>query len=460
MWRLTPCLAIPATITPSSVLDEIGYHPANKNELTTTISTRFHGVPPTSCRSLDLAIVFRVLIPFALGYFLSYVFRVVNAVIQQDLVAELGLDASDLGLLTSTYFLTFAAFQIPLGMLLDRFGPRKTESFLMLIAAAGAVVFALAPNREVLILGRGLIGFGVSACLMAAFKAFILWFPKGRLPLINGIQMAVGGVGAMAASVPVERALQFTDWRGIFLGLGALTVLGAALIFFVVPRRREVPEARSTLRELFGGVAAVMTSPVFWRLAPLTFASQASFLSVQSLWIGPWLRDIGGLDQADVAQAILVVSAAMTVGFILAGGLAERLGRIGIAPVPVALVVMTVSMAVQLVLVLQLAVPPVLIWSLFALFGTSGILVYAGLSQAFPLHLAGRVNTGLNLLVFVGSFAFQWGIGGIIDLWPMAENGGYRPEAYQAGFAMILGVQVLAALWCVVFRKGKLPLRV
>ncbi len=407
-----------------------------------------------------MTIVFRVLIPFALGYFLSYVFRVVNAIIQQDLVSELGLDASDLGLLTSTYFLTFAAFQIPLGMLLDRFGPRKTESFLMLIAAAGAVIFALAPNREILILGRGLIGFGVSACLMAAFKAFILWFPKGRLPLINGIQMAVGGVGAMAASVPVERALQFTDWRGIFLGLGTLTVVAAAIIYFVVPRRQEIPETRSTLREQFGGVAEVMTSPVFWRLAPLTFASQAAFLSVQSLWIGPWLRDIGGFDQADVAQSILIVSAAMTAGFILAGGLAERLGRIGIAPVPVALVSMTISAAVQLVLVLQLPVSPILIWCLFALFGTSGILVYAGLSQAFPLHLAGRVNTGLNLLVFVGSFAFQWGIGGIIDLWPLAENGGYRPEAYQAGLGMILGVQVLAGLWCIVFRKGKLPLRV
>ncbi len=414
----------------------------------------------TPFRSPDLTIVFRVLIPFALGYFLSYVFRVVPAMIENGLVSDFGLSAADLGLLTSTYFLTFAAFQIPLGMLLDRFGPRKTESALMLVAAAGAVVFALSENLGMLIVGRGLIGFGVSACLMAAFKAFTEWFPRGRLPLINGIQMAVGGIGAMAASVPVERALQVTDWRGIFFGLGALTVLGAVLIYFAVPRRQEASTTHSTLREQFGGVAEVMTSPIFWRVAPLTFASQAAFLSVQSLWIGPWLRDIAGFDQAGIAETLFIVAAAMMVGFVFAGALAERLGRFGIAPVSVALVSMILSAAIQLVLVLQLPVPPILIWCLFALFGTSGILVYAGLSQTFPLHLAGRVNTGLNLLVFVGSFAFQWGIGGIIDLWPLAETGGYRPVAYQAGFGMILAVQVVAALWLIFYRKGKLPLRV
>ncbi len=103
------------------------------------------------------------------------------------MVAVMGWSAADLDMLTSTYFLTFAAFQIPLGMLLDRYGPRRTESVLLLFAAAGAFVFALAPNTTTLIIGRGLIGFGVSACLMAAFKGFVLWFPAGRLPLVNGV---------------------------------------------------------------------------------------------------------------------------------------------------------------------------------------------------------------------------------------------------------------------------------
>ncbi|NJN45375.1 MAG: MFS transporter [Candidatus Competibacteraceae bacterium] len=137
-----------------------------------------------------LAIILRVFLPFACGYFLSYLFRTVNAVISPDLVSDLNLDATDLGLLTSMYFLTFAAFQLPLGMLLDRFGPRRVETVLLLFAAAGALCFALSTRLEGLILGRALIGLGVSACLMASFKAFVMWFPPQRLPAVNGWVMA------------------------------------------------------------------------------------------------------------------------------------------------------------------------------------------------------------------------------------------------------------------------------
>ncbi len=286
-------------------------------------------LPPTATGSgvLVLTLALRVFLPFALGYFMSYVFRVVNAVIAPDLVAELHLDAGALGLLTSTYFLTFAAFQLPLGILLDRFGPRRTEAILMLVAAAGAAVFALANNTGTLIIGRGLIGIGVSACLMAAFKAFVQWFPAGRLPLINGLEMAAGGVGALAATVPVEAALTITDWRGVFWGLAALTVGTALLVYLVVPERDDGPSPHATLRQQVGGLVEVMTSPVFWRVAPATFTTQASFLAVQSLWAGPWLKDIAGYDRAGVANGLLVIAIAMTAGFIFAGWVAERLGR-------------------------------------------------------------------------------------------------------------------------------------
>ena len=203
-----------------------------------------------------MILALRVFAPFAFGYFLSYTYRVVNATIAGDLANEMALTAGDLGLLTSTYFLTFAAFQIPLGMLLDRFGARRTESILLLFAAAGAFVFAFAPNVPMLILGRALIGLGVSACLMGAFKAFVQWFPGERLPLINGFQMAVGALGAMTATTPVEIALGFMDWRGVFLVLGALTLLCAAVLFAVVPDP-DGQAPKTTLSAQFGGVRAV-----------------------------------------------------------------------------------------------------------------------------------------------------------------------------------------------------------
>ena len=145
-------------------------------------------------------IAVRVFVPFALGYFLSYLLRVVNAVIAPDLVRDLGLTAADLGLLTSANFFAFAVAQLPLGIVLDRFGPRRTEASLLLFAAFGALIFAVAGNAPDLIFGRALIGFGTSACLMAAFKAYVMWFPGDRIPLINGLPMTAASRRSSPAS--------------------------------------------------------------------------------------------------------------------------------------------------------------------------------------------------------------------------------------------------------------------
>ncbi len=216
----------------------------------------------------------RVFLPFAFGYFISYFFRNVNAIIEQDLVRELGISAASLGLLTSVYFISFAAFQLPLGLLLDRFGPRRTESALLLFAALGAFVFSRADSLAGLIIGRLLIGFGVSACLMAAFKAFVLWFPPQRLPLMNGLQMVAGGLGALSATVPLQQALELTDWRGVFLLLSAMTVAASALLWLVHPERQADGHSGS-LREQLAGLKKVAFSPVFWSIAPHVFAGRA-----------------------------------------------------------------------------------------------------------------------------------------------------------------------------------------
>ena len=397
-----------------------------------------------------------VFLPFALGYFLSYLYRVVNAVIAPDLVRDVGLGAGDLGLLTSAYFLTFAAFQLPLGVLLDRFGPRRTEAALLLFAAAGALVFGLAESAGGLIAGRALIGFGVSACLMAAFKAFVMWFPKERLPLVNGCQMAAGGLGALAATAPVEAALHVVDWRTVFVALAALTAGVAALLYTVVPERE--PAGRGeTVADQVRGIRAVFTSALFWRAAPLTVLSQAAFLSIQGLWSGPWLRDVAGLERSAVAGHLLLIAAAMVAGFLTLGWAATRLGRFGLSPLTVAVAGMAAFLVAQLLLVLQVPGAALALWIAFGFFGTSGILPYAALSQRFPPRLAGRLNTGLNVMVFLIAFAAQWGIGAIISLWPEGADGGYAPAGYQAAFAVMLSLQVLALAWFCVFRRETLP---
>ncbi|MFZ0130936.1 MAG: MFS transporter [Desulfobacterales bacterium] len=394
----------------------------------------------------------RVFIPFACGYFLSYLYRVVNSVIAPDLVADIGVDPSELGLLTSAYFITFAASQLPLGVLLDRFGPRRIEAFLLLFAAIGAWVFARAETLAGLVAGRALIGFGVSACLMAAFKAYVIWYPRRQLPLINGYQMAAGGLGALAATAPVEAALAVTNWRGVFTALAALTLVIAALVYFVVPERAA---AGRELRfgEQIRGVKRVFSSPVFWRIAPWTTLSQATFLSIQGLWAGPWLRDVAGYDRQQVAGTLFLVAAAMVAGFIVLGTAAERLSRRGIAPMVVAAAGMAVFMGVLLLIILEIESAAMVLWGLFGFFGTSGILPYAVLSQSFPPQLSGRVNTAVNLLVFVTAFIAQWGIGAVIELWPAAEGTGYAPAGYRAAFGVMLAAQGLMFLWYVAGRR-------
>lgn len=396
----------------------------------------------------------RVFAPFAFGYFLSYLFRAINAVIAPDLARDVGLDAAALGLLSSAYFVTFAAFQLPLGILLDRYGPRRTEAALLIFAALGSVLFAVAENFAGLFAGRALIGLGVSACLMASFKAYVMWFPKDRLPFVNGCQMAAGGLGALCATVPVEMLLSVTDWRGVFFGLAALTVVSALAVLLAVPDKSKAADGE-TLRDQIKDFARVLRSPPFLRLAPLTVAVQSTFISVQSLWSGPWLYDIAGLERAAVADYLFVIAAAMVAGFLTLGAAAAKLGRFGIKPIAVTICGIVVFMAVQGMIVLQRPEAVLAQWTAFGFFGTTSILSYAILSQAFPANLAGRVNAGLNLLLFSAIFFVQWGIGGVIDLWPATAAGRYAPEGYRAAFGIMLGAQAVALGWFCVYRRAR-----
>ena len=395
---------------------------------------------------LPPAMHLRIFLPFALGYFLSYLYRTVNAVIAPDLVRDVGVDPASLGLLTSAYFLAFAAAQLPLGILLDRYGPRRVEALLLLFAAAGALLFARASTFGELLLGRALIGLGVAACLMAAFKAFTQWFPPEKLPFTNGIQMVSGGFGALAATTPVELALQATDWRGVFVVLSGATLAVALCIFLVVPEQ-PAGMGGEPLRRQLAGVAEIFSSRTFWEITPWALTAQASYLSLIGLWAGPWLRDVAGLERIAVANTLMGVSLTMIGGYFAFGALAARLGRRGIPAARVASVGMTIFLVVQVPIILQTPGLEVPLWLGFGFFGTAGILPYAVLSQQFPQRLAGRVNTGLNLLVFLAAFAAQWGVGVIIGQWPETAAGGYDPAGYRWGLGLLVGLQVLGAGW-------------
>ena len=403
----------------------------------------FQTQPPAPPSFAFLAV--RVFLPFGLGYFLSQLFRTVNAVLGPMLRDELGISASSLGLVTGAFFLAFSLVQLPLGMALDRYGPRRTQAVLLSVTALGALLFSLGSDTLSLALARAVIGVGVSGCLLASFKAFALWFDKGRLPLVNGLVMACGSLGVITASTPVQVLAADMGWRAVFHILAAASLLVAVIICAVVPERRAEGEPRG-LADQIAGLRAIFTAPVFWSIAPLLATAQAGWLSIQALWLGPWLRDMAGLDAAAAADALLLGGVGGATGYILLGGLTERLGRLGTPVGAVAGTAIVLFIAVQALLAVGAALPPWVLTFAFAFFGGGATLFYAGLTQRFPVALAGRVNTSLALFVFSLAFALQVLTGLVLDLFPDAR-GGYTATGYLVAFGGWALVQVACFLW-------------
>ncbi len=201
-------------------------HNTGKNvSLAIGIAGRDNECPIHLLRLLTMSKGLRVFALFACGYFISYVYRGINIEFAPFMAHDIGLSAADLGVLTSLYFLGFAGAQLPAGVLLDHFGARRVSALLLLVAAAGAAVFGMAHGLAGLMAGRLMIGVGVSVCLGGAFKALAQWFPVHRLPLLNGLVMAVGGFGGVVVGSPLNCLLRFTDWRAICFGLAAVTVI-------------------------------------------------------------------------------------------------------------------------------------------------------------------------------------------------------------------------------------------
>lgn len=398
---------------------------------------------PSFVTNLGAALL--VLSPFGFGYFLSYLYRAVNAVVGTYLVHDIGLSASQLGLLTAAYLVAFAGSQLPLGVLLDRFGPRRVQTGLLCLAALGAFIFSISNGLAGLTAARALIGMGCCGGLMGGFKAVVLWVRPERRALANGCIMATGGLGILTATVPAELGAAAFGWRGLFVGLAVLSLAASMLIFLVVPERNAGVTA--PLSKQIRAVGRIYSDPVFWRLAPFVASTAGVSIAIQTLWAGPWLRDVAGFDSADVAWHLAVIAVGFLIGTLLQGAVADWLGRRGVGLLTVMLGFGLVFMATELVLVLQASPVVAPVWMLFGMVGQAGILAYPWIAGYVGADLAGRANTAFNLLVFSTASLSQWVIGWIIDMWPGTPTGGYDPAAYKVAFGVCLVWQVICLCW-------------
>ncbi|WFU85643.1 MFS transporter [Bradyrhizobium sp. CIAT3101] len=383
-----------------------------------------------------------VFLPFVAGYYLSYLFRTINTLISGQLSADLGLDAGNLGLLTSVYFLVFAGVQIPIGTLLDRFGPRRVQSALLLVAGGGAALFGAANDFGELLVARAMIGIGVSAAAMSGLKAIVTWFPRERVALANGYMIMLGALGAVTATTPTEWLLECTGWRGLFGLLALATFASALLIFWAVPEAARPQVTQSTAVKL----RTIYTDRRFWRIAPLSASCIGSAWSLQALWAASWLTNVEGLNRESSIRQLFIMALGISAGAMLLGTLADRLRRHGIRSEVLFAAVTVLFVGGELALILRLPLPSLLPWLIISIVGSATVVSYALLAEYFPRELTGRANAGLNVLHFGWCFIVQYGTGLILDQWAV-QDGRYPTIAYQVAFACAVGVQVLALGW-------------
>jgi sugar phosphate permease len=398
----------------------------------------------------------------AAGYFMSYGLRSVNAVLAPELSADLGLTHSQLGSLSSAYFLAFALMQLPLGVWLDRFGPRRVNAVLMSLAGVGCAAFALSQSVTQLWMARALIGLGVSAGLMASLTAFRQWFDPALQTRLAAWMLMAGTAGVLTATVPVHQALPVLGWRGVFWVCAALLAGIGLLMWTVMPRGRE-PHAMQAKQSLgdsgsvasaapppmpflasMAGYGAVFRNGYFWRMSMTAGIVQGGFVAMQSLWVGPWLDRVLGFSGVAGAERLFLFNLGLLLAFLALGVIAPRVPSDRAALARVVAWGTAAVVALEVVIALNTEPDRWWLWIAFATAATVYTLVQPRVGLAFPPELAGRALTGFNLIIFSWMFLSQWGFGVAIDL--IRTSGLAEDQAFRQALLGLAGVHGLCLM--------------
>lgn len=399
---------------------------------------------PVAGRGLRRAL--GIFLAFAGVYFFSALLRAVTATLAPVFSAELGLGAGQLGLLAGAYFLGFAAMQLPLGSALDHWGPRRVLLAFLAVAVVGCIAFAAAATLQHLLLARLLIGVGVSACLMAPLTCFRHHFSAGAQLRANSWMLMTGSLGMLASTVPVQWLLPLLGWRGLFAAVAgclAITMIGVAML---VPAdgvaRGPIGQPEPTDP---GGYRQVFCHPAFLRVAPLGFFAYGGLIAMQTLWIGPWLTQVGGRSAVQAAQGLFLVNLSMLVAFLCWGFAMPWLIRLGWAGERLIACAWPLGVLLLAAIVWQGRHASAWMWALWCVCTSMVSLAQPGVAQLFPAALAGRALSAFNLVIFSGVFALQWCTGLGIDALLAA---GWEPvPAYQAAFSCFALAVAVSFLW-------------
>jgi MFS family permease len=374
-----------------------------------------------------------VFLTFAAAYTLSALVRAIIATLSPVLSQEFTLQSRDLGLLAGGYFLGFAATQLPLGTWLDKHGPKRVIVCFLAVAVLGCMAFSVASSFTGLLVGRVLIGMGVSACLMAPLTGFRRWLDAPALLRANSWMLMSGSLGMLASTLPVQWLLPLVGWRAMFWVLAGLIFIATLVIAFVVPTWR-LESAAATGAP--AGYAEVWANRYFQKMSPLAFINYGGLVAIQTLWAGPWMIKVAGYSPLQAATGLFYLNATMLLTFwswgLVNPFLAKRgwhTDRLLTWGVPVSLLILAAN-------IWGGASTGWLGWTAFCVASTVISLSQPAVGMAFKPALAGRALSGFNLVIFSGVFTVQWGIGLLVDAF--AALGLARIASFQAAFSVFL----------------------
>lgn len=388
----------------------------------------------------------RITLPLAGMNFINQAARGMMAVVGPVLAAQYGLTASELGLLASAAFASYCLWQLPVGLLLDVWGPRMVQTTMGLTAAAGFALFAVSDGMVGFVLARLLIGIGIAAGLMALLKAHSVWFGRAQVAGMTGIAMLIAASAGLVVTAPMEALLPRLGWRGVFWCLFVLVLAMTGWVFASV-RERALPVRRPLPTEL-AVLKAILVDARFWRLTPMVALMSVFSFTYQGLWAGPWLRDVAGQDSPARAATLFCYALGLMAGSLLTGQLASRLQARGYSAILVPAVCACLLVGLQVVLLVQPTDRVVLdvLWFAVPLIAAAGPPGYAAIAQHFPVEQTGRVSTAINTVVLGGAFLLQSLIGWVLDFWPRTASGWDR-RGYAWAMALSAVLQSLALIW-------------
>jgi len=393
------------------------------------------------------ALVFFV---FACGYFLSCLLRAITATLSPVLTTEFNLLAGDLGLLAGGYFLGFASMQIPLGYLLDKQGPKKIISSFLLIAIVGTASFAIAQSFAGLLISRILIGVGVSACLMGPLTGYRIWFADEYQQRGNSWMLMIASTGFVFSTLPVQILLPIFGWRWVFGGITILIFIVIILILLFIPSWKN--ETDNNNKKNFGSLSDIWKNKFFRSTIPLGLFNYGGMIAIQTLWAGPWMVRVAGYNPLESATGLFWINTTMLIAFFVWGYILPKITKFGLETMKLMKFGLPISYLFLLVIIISGENAGAIHFTIYILTSIVLTLTQPAIALSFPASLAGKSLTSFNLLIFLGTFIMQWGIGLVIDMCRFLGKG--EIQSFQISFFIYLLICIFSYLYFIFNNKN------